>query len=82
MKSPSEAQTDGSGSHADPVPSLYFSPRDLAERWRCSRTGAQDIARREGFTKVFLGEGKRGMVRYLRSEVEAYEASRIVRAAE
>ena len=57
---------------------VYFSARDLAQRWRCSRTTAQRIAKRVGFTRVLLGEGKNGIVRYIRSEIEEYEASRSV----
>ena len=35
-------------------------------------------SRRAGLTRVCLGEGKNGMVRYLREEVIAYEDSRRV----
>jgi hypothetical protein len=33
---------------------------------------------REGFHRLLLGTGKNGTVRYLRKEVEAYEAARII----
>jgi len=56
----------------------YVSPRDLAFRWRCSRTSAQRIAKRAGLCRYCLGEGRNGMVRYALEEVEAYEASRCV----
>ena len=56
--------------------SPYISPVELAQRWRCSRSSADRITRRAGFTRLFLGEGKNGMVRYLTKEVIAYEASR------
>jgi hypothetical protein len=59
--------------------SPYLAPRELARRWQCGRSSVDRIARRAGFTRVCLGEGKNGMVRYLRKEVEAYEASRQVR---
>ena len=36
------------------------------------------IARRNGFVRPCLGEGRNGMVRYVREKVEAYEASRRV----
>lgn len=62
-----------------PAPPLYISPRELADRWQCGRSSVDRIARRNGFARVCLGEGKNGMVRYLRREVEAYEASRQVR---
>jgi len=57
----------------------FISPRELSKRWQCGRSSVDRIARRNGFTRVYLGEGKNGMVRYLRKEVEAYEASRQVR---
>ena len=53
--------------------SIYITPRKLAKRWECSRSSVDRIARRNHFTRVMLGEGKNGMVRYLRKEVEAYE---------
>jgi len=56
----------------------YFSPRELAERWRCSRSSVDRIARRAGLTRLCLGEGRNGIVRFSREEVEAYEASRRV----
>jgi len=57
----------------------FISPKALALRWQCGRSSVDRIARRAGFTRVCLGHGKNGMVRYLRREVEAYEASRQVR---
>ena len=60
------------------TPSEYISPRELAQRWRCSRSSVDRIARRAGFGRLCLGEGHNGMVRYLRKEVEAYEQSRRV----
>ena len=56
----------------------FLSPRQLAERWSCTTTTAQRIARNAGMAKYCLGEGRNGMVRYLLSEVEAYEAERRV----
>jgi hypothetical protein len=61
------------------APSEYVSPNELAHRWQCARSSVDRIARRNGFTRLCLGEGKNGTVRYLRKEVEAYEASRHVR---
>lgn len=54
----------------------YLSPRQLAERWNCSRTSAQRIADRAGFSKFFLGVGKNGMLRYALDEIEAFESAR------
>ena len=59
--------------------SPYVSPRQLSERWHCSRSTVDRVAEREGFTKLCLGSGKNGIVRYLREEVDAYEASRMIR---
>jgi hypothetical protein len=58
--------------------SEFVSPKELAIRWQCSRSSVDRIARRNHFTRLCLGEGENGMVRYLRKEVEAYEASRRV----
>jgi hypothetical protein len=55
-----------------------MTPKELAERWQCSRSSVDRIARRNGFVRLCLGEGRNGMVRYVRKEVEAYEASRRV----
>jgi hypothetical protein len=62
--------------HQGEVP--YIAPAELAERWRCARSSVDRIARRAGLTRFCPGEGKNGMVRYIRKEVEAYEASRRV----
>lgn len=56
--------------------SPYISPREISSRWKCSRSSVDRIARRGGLTRVCLGEGKNGMVRYIRKEVEAYEEKR------
>ncbi len=58
--------------------SPYMSPGELVERWRCARASVDRIARRAGLKRLYLGEGKNGIVRYLRKEVEAYEASRLI----
>jgi len=62
---------------ADPP---YLSPKELLERWRCSRSSVDRIARRAGLTRFCLGEGRNGIVRYSRKEVEAFEAQRQVPA--
>jgi hypothetical protein len=70
MKSPSES--------SNAVASEYVAPKELAKRWQCSRTSVDRIAQRAGLTRLCLGEGKNGMVRYVRGEVIAYEQSRRV----
>jgi hypothetical protein len=57
----------------------YISPKELAERWRCGRSSVDRIARRAGLTRLCLGVGRNGMVRYVRKEVVAYEESRQVK---
>ena len=59
-----------------PEPSEFLSPNELAARWRCSRSSVDRIARRAGLTRVCLGTGRNGLVRYLREEVQAFELSR------
>jgi hypothetical protein len=54
----------------------YISPKEIAERWQCSRSSVDRIARRAGLTRLCLGEGNNGTVRYFRKEVEAYEKER------
>lgn len=58
--------------------SPYISPRELAQRWRCGRSSVDRIARRARLSRVCLGEGRNGLVRYKREEVIAYEESRRV----
>lgn len=57
--------------------SPFLSPKELAERWRCARSSVDRIARRAGLGRVYLGGGRRGMVRYIREEVERYEKLRL-----
>lgn len=71
MKKPKQEKTaDNSGP--------FISPNELASRWHCARSSVDRIIRRAGFKRLCLGEGKNGLVRYLRTEVEAYEALRII----
>ena len=53
-----------------------ISPKNLALRWSCSYSTAQRIAERAGISKVYLGEGKNGLVRYPLCEIVAYESAR------
>lgn len=59
--------------------SPYISPAELAVRWACSRSSVDRIARRAAITRLYLGEGKNGLVRYMRKEVEAYEETRRIK---
>ena len=51
----------------------FFTAKELADRWRCSRSSVARIAQRFGLTRIYLGSGRHGMVRYPREEVEALE---------
>jgi len=53
--------------------SPFISPKELTERWQCSRSSVDRIARRARLRRVCFGKGKNGMIRYLRKEVIAYE---------
>ena len=57
---------------------VYISARQLAIRWDCSRNTAHRTAKRAGITKVFLGEGRNGIVRYSLEEIVRYEISRAI----
>lgn len=59
-----------------PESSPYLSPKELAARWRCARSSVDRIARRAGLTRLCLGTGRTGMVRFIRKEVEAFENTR------
>jgi hypothetical protein len=61
--------------------SPYVAPRELAVRWQCSRSSVDRIARRAGLTRVILGEGRCGIVRFIRKEVEDFETARSIRSA-
>jgi len=60
------------------APSPFISPNELAERWQCARSSVDRIIRRAGIKRLCLGEGKNGMVRFSRKEVEAYEQNRMI----
>ena len=57
--------------------SPYIAPRELMSRWRCSRSSVDRIASREQLKRLLLGTGRNGIVRYLRSEVEALERRKL-----
>ena len=60
----------------DQAESPYITPRELAQRWQCSRTSVDRIARQGGLSRLCLGSGANGTIRYDREEVIAYEQSR------
>jgi hypothetical protein len=62
----------------DNVP--YISPKELASRWQCARSSVDRIARRAGLTRLCLGEGTNGMIRYLRNEIEELELQRQIKS--
>ncbi len=56
----------------------YISPRELAIRWCCSRSSVDRIAARASLTRLCLGDGANGIIRYVLKEVENYERSRML----
>jgi hypothetical protein len=69
------------GNQSSAESSPYVSGNELAERWQCSRSSVERIARRAGLTRLCLGEGRNGIVRHFREELEAYAASWQVKAS-
>lgn len=66
-----------STSRAEPrVSGQLVSTNQLAQRWQCSATTVRRLTRHARMTRVLLGEGANGTVRYILSEVEAYEDAR------
>ena len=55
----------------------YISPRQLARRWQCSRTTVDRIVRQADLSRVRLGHGPNGTLRYLRAEIEEFEQQRL-----
>jgi hypothetical protein len=62
------------------TPSPYVSPKELSHRWLISRSSVDRIARRAGLTRLCIGEGKNGTVRFDRKEVLDYEAKQRIKA--
>jgi hypothetical protein len=56
----------------------YVSAKELCTRWACSRPQVDRIAAREHLTRLCLGTGRNGMVRFLVTEIEALEQRRVV----
>lgn len=56
----------------------FVSPSALAKRWACSRSSVDRIARRAGFTRVLLGAGRNGLVRFRLDEVLRFEQERSI----
>ncbi|NVN98878.1 MAG: helix-turn-helix domain-containing protein [Geobacteraceae bacterium] len=56
--------------------SPFMSAKEIASLLRCSRSSVSRIADRQRFTRLFLGSGERGMVRYMRSDIEKYLSKR------
>jgi hypothetical protein len=72
-RQPREAFTE-SGDRQIPV---MISAKQLSVRWACSVSSCHRISREAGFARYVLGTGKStAMVRFLLSEVEAYESAR------
>lgn len=74
------SRKDKAGAKVSEQTLVYLSPRDLAVRWRCSRSTVDRIVEREGLTRLCLGEGQNGIIRYLLAEVEELEESRLLKS--
>jgi hypothetical protein len=64
--------------HTNEGQELYMSPKELALRWKCGRSTADRIARREGFRRLALGVGRNGTIRYVTEDVMAYEQQSVI----
>jgi hypothetical protein len=53
-----------------------ISPQSVSKLLDCSRSSVDRIARREGWERVLIGEGRNGLVRYRLVEVLRYIDSR------
>lgn len=60
------------------IESPYFSPKQVAHRWQCSRSTVDRIAQKAGFSRLCLGDGKNSPIRYVKEEVIAYENTRLI----
>jgi hypothetical protein len=56
----------------------YLSTNELANRWQCARSSVDRITKRAGMKRLYLGEGRNGIVRFVRREVEDYEKTRMI----
>lgn len=66
----------GMEQHSD---SQFISPKELMLRWDCARSTVDKITKRQGMSRMYLGEGTSGMVRLIRAEVEDFEAKHTIR---
>ena len=64
-----------------PAASPYISPKELAARWRVARSTVEVLVRQHGITRLCLGEGKNGTVRYKLDDVLRFEQTRLVVSA-
>lgn len=66
----------GMEQHSD---SQFISPKELMLRWDCARSTVDKITKRQGMSRMYLGEGTNGMVRLIRAEVEDFETKQTIR---
>ena len=76
MKGTKRAKERSSDAESAP---RYISASGVAERWGVSRMTVSRAATKEGWSRIYLGSGPNGTVRYLMSEVESFEESRTVK---
>lgn len=74
-------QSDAGRARLVPEPSRYLTVADLRERFHCSRVWIDRRMADHGFPRpVKFGEGVGVARRWLRTDVEAWEASWLVRS--
>lgn len=57
---------------------VFMTASQVAQRWNCSVPTVFRIVQRNNFKRLKLSDEKNGCVRYMRSEVLAYEANRLI----
>lgn len=77
-KRPRRGRSAGQESTKLLAPSPYLAPKELAARWRVTRSTADRIAREHGITRLCLGDGKNGSVRFRLDDVLRFEQQREV----
>ena len=65
----------------DPIlQSPYIAPKELAVRWSVQRSTVDRIVRSAGLSRLCLGDGANGTVRYVRDEIMKLERERLTRS--
>jgi len=68
-----QASASRNASELSDFETALLSPAELARHWRVSRSTVDRVTRREGLSRICLGTGRNGTLRFKRSEVEEME---------